>query len=97
MWPALSSKLDSPDLGQRIHLQNTSILAKKSRCIDKIIREATEIILHGFMNREAGVSQSKSWKSLICSLKEWKQAFIKDIVPISLRPFSDCGPYKDLP
>jgi hypothetical protein len=35
----------SINLGHRIHLQNTSILAKQSRWMDRIIREAVEIEL----------------------------------------------------
>ncbi|PNF15534.1 hypothetical protein B7P43_G16534 [Cryptotermes secundus] len=59
------------DLGHRIQLQNTSILATKTCYMDRIIREAIEIQLHpGNKNREGGFCLSKSWKPLICSLKK---------------------------
>jgi hypothetical protein len=60
----------SIELGHRIELQNTSILATKTRYMDRIIREAIEIELHPEnINREEGFYLSKSWKPLICSLK----------------------------
>jgi hypothetical protein len=36
----------SINLGCRIQLQNNSILAKKSRRMNRVIREAIEIVLH---------------------------------------------------
>jgi hypothetical protein len=43
----------SVDLGHRIQLHNTSILATKTQYMDRIIREAIEIELHpNNMNRE---------------------------------------------
>jgi hypothetical protein len=52
--------------------QNTSILAKKSRCMDRIIRKAIEIELHPNINREDGFSLSRSWKPLIRDLRDQK-------------------------
>jgi hypothetical protein len=66
----------------------TSILAKKSRYRDGIIREATETELQpNNMNREDGFSLHRSWKPVIPTLK----------AHTSTQPFSACGPYKDLP
>jgi hypothetical protein len=49
---------------------HTAILSTKSRCLDHIIREASEIEHHpNSMNREDGSCLSKSWKPLICSMK----------------------------
>jgi hypothetical protein len=57
------------DLGHRIQFHKTSILATKSRYMDRIVREAIEIELHpNNMSREVGFYLSKSWKPLICSL-----------------------------
>jgi hypothetical protein len=50
------------NVGHCIQLHNISILAKKSRYMDHIIREAIEIELHpNNINREDGLSLSKSW------------------------------------
>jgi predicted GIY-YIG superfamily endonuclease len=59
------------DLGHRIQFHKTSILTTKTRYTDCIVREATGIELHpNNMNWEATFCLSKSWKSLICSLKK---------------------------
>jgi hypothetical protein len=55
-------------------LLNTSILAKKSRRIDRIIREAKETEVYPKINRENGFSLGRSWKSLTRDLREQKQA-----------------------
>jgi hypothetical protein len=61
----------SINLGHHIQLQNTTILSTKPRYKDRIIREAIEIELHpNNMIREDGFCLSKSWKPLICSLKD---------------------------
>jgi hypothetical protein len=52
----------SVDLGHRILFHCTSILATKSRYMDRIVREAIEIELHpNNMNREMGFCLSSSW------------------------------------
>jgi hypothetical protein len=80
----------SINLGHCIQLQDTSILAKKLRCMDRIIREAIEIKLHpNNMNREDGFSLSRSWKPLINNLREWKQALTKNMTPPAALKRSD--------
>jgi hypothetical protein len=59
----------SINLGHRIQLQNTTILSTKSRYVDQMIKEATEIELHPNMNRADGLHLSWSWKPLIHYLK----------------------------
>jgi hypothetical protein len=59
----------SIDQGHRIRFYNTSILATKTRYMDRFVREANEIELHPYnINRESGFCLRKSWKPLICSL-----------------------------
>jgi hypothetical protein len=71
----------SINLGHRMQLQNISILAKKSRCMDCIIREAIEIKIHPKnIKRENGLSLSWSWKPLIHDLRKWKQAVTKNMM-----------------
>jgi hypothetical protein len=61
----------SVDLGHRIQVHNTSILAIKTRYMDRVIREAIDIELHpNSMNREVGFCLSNSWKCLICFVKK---------------------------
>jgi hypothetical protein len=58
------------DQGHRIKFHNASILATKTRYMDRIVREAVEIELHPYnIHREGGFCLSKSWKPLIDSLK----------------------------
>jgi hypothetical protein len=60
----------SIDQGYRIQFHNASILATKTRYMDRTVREANEIELHPYnINREGGFCLSKSWKPLIVSLK----------------------------
>jgi hypothetical protein len=69
----------SINLGHLIQLQNSSILAKKSRWMDWVIREATEVEFHpNNMNREDGFSLSQTWKCLIRDLKERRQSLTKE-------------------
>jgi hypothetical protein len=61
----------SMNLGHCIQFQETGNLAKKSGSMECLIREAVEIELHpNNMNREEDFSLSKSWKSLLQTLKE---------------------------
>jgi hypothetical protein len=60
----------SINLDHRIQLQNTTILSTKTRYMDRMIREATEIELQpNNMNRQDGLRPSRSWKPLIHALK----------------------------
>jgi hypothetical protein len=54
----------------KVVLTDTSILSTKSRYMDCMIREVTEIELHPKnMNKEDDLHLSRSWKILIHSLK----------------------------
>jgi hypothetical protein len=81
--PAMDEHITNP--GHHILLNDTSILAKKSGCMDRIIREVTEIILHANnMNRQDGFSLNRSKKPLIH--KEWKKVLSKDETCTSSSP-----------
>jgi hypothetical protein len=59
------------DLGHCIQFHETSILATKTRYMDRIIRGDIEIELHpNNMNTEVGFCLCKSWKPLICFLRK---------------------------
>jgi hypothetical protein len=61
-------------MGHHIQLHDTGILAKRSRCMEHHIREATEIELHhDNMNRGKGYSLSRSCRSLTQILKEQRK------------------------
>jgi hypothetical protein len=59
-------------LSHHIQFHDTSILAKKSRCIEHIIRAAIEIEIHpnNVNKEEENFSLSRSWKPLIQILRE---------------------------
>jgi hypothetical protein len=60
----------SIDQGHCIQFHSSSILTTKTRCMDRVVREAIEIEFHPYnINREGGFCLSKSWKPLIGSLK----------------------------
>jgi hypothetical protein len=60
----------SIDQRHRIQFHDASILATKTRYMDRIVREAIEIEIHPFnINTESGFCLSKSWKPFIGSLK----------------------------
>jgi hypothetical protein len=58
-------------------------MAKKSKCMDHIMREAKHVKLNANINRENCFSLSRSWKPLIHNLREWNQAFSKNMMPSS--------------
>jgi hypothetical protein len=80
-WQDKAIAEHSINLGHRMQLHITSILANNSRYMDWIIREATEIELQPNIICEDGFFLSRSWKPLIRDLKEHKLAPNKNTMP----------------
>jgi hypothetical protein len=54
----------------RVRFSGASMLSTRTGCMDRIVREATEVELHPHnVNGEEGFCLGKSWRPLICTLR----------------------------
>jgi hypothetical protein len=82
LWP------NSINLGHGIRLQNTTVLVKKTRHMDWILKDTTETELHpDNVNREDSFLLSQAWKLLICDLRGQRQPHTEASAPST-------GPWK---
>jgi hypothetical protein len=57
-------------INQGYPFHDASILNTSARCMDRIVREAIDVVLHPLnMNKEDGLWLSRLWKYFICSIK----------------------------
>jgi hypothetical protein len=82
----------SINIGPCILLNDTSILAKKSRCVYRIIKKVIDIKLHPNITREDVFFLSRTWKSRIHTLQEWQKILSKHKTPPD--PTFLSGPFK---
>jgi hypothetical protein len=75
---------NSINLGHCIQLQDASILAKKSKHIDQIIKEVIQLVCHPNKNWEDGFSLSRSLKPLNRTLKEQTRLAIPFCLSLSM-------------